>query len=164
MRRYRKDFSEVLGSSNSNMTKSRFLRLFILSMTLIVAVLPTQYYVLYRNSAEYMLPYSWELVHGPGWSHPVFFPSFGTVSFDRWIQIAAGFALFPFFGLGRDAQSMYRKALLKMGFGKMFPRLYHQSPATTLSSSSTSSRGTSFGSRARLFFHRKPTRGSFFSL
>ncbi|KAL6713188.1 a-factor receptor [Lecanora helva] len=159
MRKYQRDFSDILSSSSSNLTKSRFLRLFILSMTLIAVMLPTQYYVLYRNSAVPLLPYDWSAIHGPDWNTIQFFPSGGTVLFDRWIQIAVGFAIFPFFGLGKDAQVMYRRWLLSMGLGKIFPRL-HQQP-TRHTSSLTSNQSNSFGSRVRLLFHK---RGSVFSL
>ena len=160
MHRYRKDFSDVLSSSNSNLTKSRFLRLFILSMALIIVVLPTQCYVLYQNSVVGFLPYSWEAVHGPHWNDIELFPAGGTVLFDRWIQIAVGFALFPFFGLGQDAQTMYRKWLLKIGFGKVFPCLHRQTSASHRQGSSTSGHAHSLGSRTRLLFHKKHSEGS----
>ena len=164
MRRYRKDFSEILGSANSNMTKSRFLRLFILSITLIAVVLPTQCYVLYENSIVALLPYSWDAVHGPDWQTIGFFPSYGTVLFDRWIEIAIGFALFPLFGLGNDAQKMYRKGLLKIGLGRIFPRLHYQTSPSPQNSSFRSSHTNSLGSRARLLFHKQQSEGSRFSL
>ena len=164
MRRYRRAFSEVLGSSNSNMTKSRFLRLFILSMALIIAVFPTQYYVLYRNSIVPLLPYSWDDVHGLDWNDIALIPTDGTVIFDRWIQIGIGFAIFPCFGLGQDAQKMYREALLKIGFGKIFPCLYRHPPLRPPRQSLASGLSSSLGTRARMFFHKRLSEGSMFSL
>lgn len=164
MRKYRRDFSEVLSSSNSNMTKSRFLRLFLLAMTLIAIMLPTQSYVLYRNCVVPLIPYSWDLVHGPGWNQIFLVPAGGVVLFDRWAQIALGFAVFPFFGLGQDAQKLYRQGLLKMGFGRLFPRLHRESFAGTQQVSLATNHAGSFSSRARLFFHRKQSVGSLFSL
>ena len=164
MRKYRKDFSEVLTSSNSNLTKSRFLRLFLLAMTLVAVVLPTQFYVLYRNSVVPLLPYSWAAIHGPEWNNIPLIQSGGTVLFDRWIQVAAGFALFPFFGLGKDAQKMYRQGLLKIGFGRMFPCLHRQSHNRRSQNTLTNSLQNSFGSRARLFFHKKESEGSMQSM
>ena len=164
MRRYQKNFSAVLSSSNSNMTKSRFLRLFILSMTLIAVVLPTQCYVLYRNSAVPLLPYSWSAVHGPNWNDVALIPTGGRVVFDRWIEIAIGLALFPFFGLGQDAKVMYRKGLLKIGFGKAFPCLHYHPAVRPHQRCLTSERSGSFGSRSRLFFHKRQSEGSTLSL
>lgn len=164
MHRYRKEFSVVLNSSNSNMTRSRFLRLFLLSMTLVVVLLPTECYVLYENAIAPMLPYSWDAVHPSGWSSNMeLVTSGGTVIFDRWTQIAVGFALFPFFGLGRDALIMYRKGLLKIGFGRVFPSLHRELRARPQQSSPTSSQAGSLGSRARLFLHIKKSKGSLLS-
>jgi pheromone a factor receptor len=126
MRRYRKNFSDILTSSNSNQTKSRFLRLFWMAFILIVVAFPTQIYVLYENSVIPMIPYSWVAIHGSDWPTIELVPSGGTVLFDRWIQIGAGFVLFVFFGLGQDAKAMYRKWLIKVGFGRCFPFLCSQ--------------------------------------
>lgn len=164
MRRYRREFSEVLSSSGSNMTKSRFLRLFLLSMLLIAVVLPTQSYVLYQNSVYPLVSYSWRLVHGSDWNRVYLVPAGGVVIFDRWAEIAVGFVVFPFFGLGQEAQKMYRKGLLSMGFGRWFPSLQHEPPARAQQGSIANSHAASLSSRARLLFHRKQSRGSLFSL
>ena len=50
-------------------------------------------------------------------------PAFGVVSFDRWIQAGAGFLVFFFFGMGRDAMKGYREGLLMVGLGRVFPSL-----------------------------------------
>lgn len=164
MRRYRREFSEILSSSSSNMTKSRFLRLFLLSMTLIAIMLPTQSYVLYQNSIVPLVPYSWDSIHGPGWSEIFLVPAGGVVIFDRWAQIAVGFAVFPFFGLGRDAQKLYRRGLLRLGFGRLFPSLHRESFTSAQQDSSTDNHARSFSSRTRLFFHKKQSSGSLFSM
>jgi pheromone a factor receptor len=46
-----------------------------------------------------------------------------TVLYDRWINLACGFLIFIFFGMGRDAKGMYREWLVKVGLGKLFPVL-----------------------------------------
>lgn len=151
MRRYRKNFSEILVSSNSNLTKNRFLRLFLLSITLIITFIPLQFYVLFVNSVEPpLLPYSWDLVHSPQWEDIMLIPTGGKVYYDRWIQIALGFGVFVFFGLGQDAQTMYRKWLLNAGFGRVFPSLNRQ--PTRRAILPTSSQTSSFGSKTRSFF------------
>lgn len=154
MRRYRKDFASVLSASNSKMTKSRFLRLFMLSMVLIVIMLPTQFYVFYRNATGRMFnPYSWSHVHGEGWNSADLIPTAGAVQYDRWPQLAVGFALFPFFGLGEDAQKMYRNALLKLGFVRLFPRLHRER-------SMSSGNSRLFGSPTRWSLYKKWSRSS----
>lgn len=163
MRRYRKDFPEILVSSNSNLTKNRFLRLFLLSMALIVTFIPLQFYVLFVNSAEPpLLPYSWDLIHSPQWQDIMLIPTGGEVYYDRWIQIALGYGVFLFFGLGQDAQTLYRKWLLKLGFGRVFPGLHRQPARRTILP--TSSHTSSFGSRTRSFFKDRLFRMSMLSL
>ena len=146
MHRYRKNFSEVLVSANSNQTKARFLRLFRISIVLIMVVFPAEVYVLYKNSVVPMEPYRWSKVHGPTWWDIVLVPSGGTVLFDRWMQIGAGLALFLFFGLGQDAKAMYRRWLVKIGLGRCFQCL-HSRADIQQQSSSTSSQSRFFGKR-----------------
>lgn len=163
MRRYRKNFSEILASSNSNLTRNRFLRLFLLSMTLIVIFIPLQLYVLFVNSVDPpLLPYSWSLVHSPQWGDIILIPTSGKVNFDRWIQIAIGFGVFIFFGFGQDAQTMYRKWLLKAGLGRIFPGLHRQPSRRAILP--TSRQTNSFGSRTRIFFKDRLFRISMLSM
>lgn len=117
MRKYRKEFSSVLTASNSSLTQSRFLRLFLLSFLLVLIFLPFQLYVFYLNVSGPLLPYSWDLVHGPAWMDIIMIPRHGVVPLDRWITIVLGVLLFLFFGLGSDATKMYRKFWLKLRLG-----------------------------------------------
>ena len=109
-----------------------------------------------------MLPYSWDLVHGPQWEDIMLIPTDGSVKYDCWIQIALGFGVFVFFGLGHEAQTMYRKWLLKAGFGRVFPVLHRQ--PTRRAILPTSSQTKSFGSRTRSFFKGRLFRISMLSL
>ncbi|KAL9102231.1 MAG: hypothetical protein Q9163_002591 [Psora crenata] len=154
MRKYRKEFSSILVSSNSNLTKNRFLRLFLMSVALIVVFLPVQAYLLYQNSIVPMLPYSWDLVHGDDWGDIMLFPTGGVVAFDRWIQIAFGFAIFLFFGTGQDAKEMYREWLLAIGCGRIFPSLHRSSQGGGNLTSLFGSQTSSIGSRTRLLVQK----------
>lgn len=147
MHRYRKNFSEVLVASNSNQTKARFLRLFRISIVLIVVVFPTEVYVLYKNSVLPMESYRWSEVHGSTWWDIIRIPSGGAVLFDRWMQIGAGLALFLFFGLGRDAKAMYRRWLIDVGLGRCFPCLRSRAAIQQQDSSTISSQPRFFGKR-----------------
>lgn len=158
LHKYRTQFASVLSSSQSSFTKSRFIRLFALSLTLILILLPAEAYILYRNTSFELLPYSWSAVHGADWSAVIMVPTHGSVNFDRWIQIGDGFLLFIFFGFGKDATLMYRSWLIKLGFEKCFPGLAHphiQSKSSRAGSSSFTSRVGSIGSLARLILPRK---------
>lgn len=152
MRRYQQDFSSILSSSSTNLTKSRFKRLFFMTMTLIAVVLPVQFYVLYRNVSFPLIPYDWNAIHGPDWGDIILVPTGGVVHFDRWIHIAVGFALFFFFGIGKEALSMYRGWLLEIGFGAIFPRLH---PAGTRIASTAPTAKGSFSSRARIYLNKR---------
>ncbi|KAL8935257.1 MAG: hypothetical protein Q9216_005521 [Gyalolechia sp. 2 TL-2023] len=127
MRKYRREFSSVLTASNSRLTQSRFLRLFLLSFLLVLIFLPFQLYQFYLNVSGPLLPYSWDLVHGPAWMDIIMVPQHGVVPLDRWITIVLGILVFLFFGLGSDATKMYRKCWLRLRLGAHSPGLYGQS-------------------------------------
>ena len=150
MRRYRTKFSAVLASSSSTLTKNRFMRLFWMAFTLIIIIFPVECYVLYKNAANSLSPYSWSRIHGlEAWA-VIMVPTEGSVSFDRWIQIGAGIFVFIFFGTGQDAVKGYRKGLLKMGLGRIFPSLTSECTASDSLGSQTS-----YSSRARLYLAKE---------
>lgn len=162
MRKYRRDFLGILNSSNSNLTKSRFKRLFFLSTTLITVVLPVQSYVLYQNASYPQVPYDWNAIHGPDWSDIIMVPTGGDVYYDHWIHIGVGFAPFIFFGLGKDAIIMYRGWLLKVGLGGILPGLQTASRKPSVFSTSTApGTAASFSSRARVYFSKRLSAESF---
>ena len=51
----------------------------------------------------------------------------GTVSFEKWVQVATGYVTFCLLGTGVDANAHYRQVLVRMGAGRIFPSLYAQS-------------------------------------
>lgn len=113
--RYRREFSRLLSVSNT--TKPRFLRLFLMSLILILGILPSQFYVLAVNMSVPFRSYSWSRVHGSEWNSVIMIPSNGYVIFDRWIRLACGLLVFCFFGVGTDALSMYKSWVRRIGFG-----------------------------------------------
>lgn len=164
--KYRSDFESILRASRSNLSKSRFLRLFFLAFITFLTILPAEAYIVYYDIAV-SLPwhsYSWSHVHGPQWYVIKKFPTQGQVFFDRYLPIAMGLMTFIFFGFGRDATRMYRTAFWYLGLGHCFsgvtrpvdsqstPRLTNSSGATTLVESTTS--------RAKQFFNRAKKRSS----
>lgn len=131
MRKYRREFSSILTASSSNLTKSRFFRLFLLSSALVLIFLPLQIYILFLNTSAELIPYSWDLIHDRhAWMDIIMVPTRGFVSIDRWISVVLGIFIFLFFGLGSDATQMYRKWWVKLRLGTNFPGLYGQ--ASTL--------------------------------
>ena len=117
-----------------------------MAFTLIIIIFPVECFILYKNAANTLSPYSWSRIHGlESWAI-IMVPTEGSVSFDRWIQIGAGFFVFFFFGMGQDAMKGYKKGLLKLGFGSIFPSLRREHRDGNMMSSQTS-----YSSRARLF-------------
>ena len=165
--KYRRQFSSILSMSSSQFSKSRFIRLFALATTLVLIFLPLVIYILVLNLPMAHGSLRWKSIHSPGWSKSIIMvPTQGNVRFDRWVEIAAGFTVFIFFGFGRDAMLMYRSWLLGLGLGRVFPRLKHphiEGKPARLSSTAQSSLRTKIGSissRARLIFHRKTSKST----
>ncbi|KAL9090178.1 MAG: hypothetical protein Q9165_005458 [Trypethelium subeluteriae] len=148
LHRYRTQFSSLLSASNTN--KSRFLRLFLMALSLGLAFLVLTIYLFYKNIDVPHIPYSWKLVHdAEAWNEIMMVPSYGVVLIDRWIRVATGISVFVFFGVGKEAMSMYQTALVTIGLGRIFPRLKQGRGSTSSGSSS------SFGSRAKAFVKEK---------
>ncbi|MCJ1400025.1 a-factor receptor [Xylographa trunciseda] len=124
LRKYRRDFAAILASSTSGLTRSRFLRLFVVAFIVVAIILPVQSYILYTNAMFPQIPYSWAAIHDPAaWNEIVMVPTAGAVAFDRWIRIALGIVVFVCFGTGKDAMRMYKAWLCTLGLGRMFPSL-----------------------------------------
>jgi hypothetical protein len=153
MRKYRSDFSLILRSANSRMSKSGFLRLFFLASTMLLAILPCEGYVVYYDLILSLPwhPYSWSQIHGPEWYQIAKYPTQGQVFFDRWTPIAAGFMLFIFFGFGRDATRIYQMFFWRIGLGYCFPLFARPTDSQASASHSTTLIGSTI-SRAKLLF------------
>lgn len=160
VRRYRNDFANILRASSSNLSKSRFLRLFFLALSMLVCILPLQGFVLYYDITLALPwhPYAWSRVHADDWSSIIKVPAAGHVFFDRWTPVASGFMIFIFFGFGRDATRMYRTIFWYLGLGYCFagiepPSSTHDSVPSPRAESGTTLVG-SISSRAKSLFSR----------
>jgi pheromone a factor receptor len=113
--KYRQQFAIILAASTSSMTKSRFIRLFALSTSLILIYLPLSIFTFRKSASFPRQAYSWKRVHSVGWSTIIILqPGQIDGAFDSWIQIGTAFLVFPFFGLGQDAKALYRSWMLRM--------------------------------------------------
>ncbi|KAF8463641.1 pheromone a factor receptor, partial [Kalaharituber pfeilii] len=116
IRRYRREFEQILTNASSQTTASRFYRLYAYCTLLILVVLPTSIYIFYRNLKVPKIPYDWDAIHDPyEWSYIYRVSSDGKAAFDRWIPVGAGILLFFFFGVGHDAVVMYRGWMRRTG-------------------------------------------------
>ncbi|KKK18265.1 hypothetical protein AOCH_001558 [Aspergillus ochraceoroseus] len=121
LHRYRSQFGDIIRSANSGLNKSRFLRLFSLSFVMMLALTPTQAFMVYRNIS---LNLPW---HSYSW----------TTS-----TIMHGFMSFIFFGCGKDALSMYRSILRFFGLDCCF-----RTPQSSSAGSFAQNTSRSSGSR-----------------
>jgi pheromone a factor receptor len=111
-----------------NTTKSRFIRLFIICIIVVFVYVPYTIWLLASISKAIVDPYSWSRVHDPErFNSIVKVPSYGIVTIDKWGQIATGYVVFFIFGTGSDAYITYKKMLVTIGIGRIFPDLYNQS-------------------------------------
>ncbi|TKX20095.1 pheromone A receptor-like protein [Elsinoe australis] len=118
LRLYRTRFDSLLQASST--TKSRFLRLYLLSLTFVLAIFPIQIYLLFVNWPKHPNPFNWRRIHNyEEWKHIAYIPSLGVVLVDRWVQVACGFLVFIFFGLGKEAKDMYKSWALALGLERL---------------------------------------------
>ncbi|RAO70778.1 uncharacterized protein BHQ10_006790 [Talaromyces amestolkiae] len=136
--KYTSEFSAILGASRSNLTKQRFIRLFGLSLLMILFILPLQVYIFYTNiqTLSPAHPYSWKATHGLNLSHITKVPTNGRLKFDRWLSPAFSVLIFIFFGLGQDAANMYNNFFNVVGL-KGFSMSFSSWKSTSVSSSSS---------------------------
>lgn len=121
--RYRREFVRLVTARNT--TKSRFVRLFIICMVIIMIYVPYTIYLLAALCKQVVDPYDWNRVHDPVLFNSILkMPSHGKVPLDKWVQAATGYVIFFIFGTGSDAHKLYKDALLAVGLGKLFPALY----------------------------------------
>ena len=150
--KYKRDYSSIISASSSTLTKTRFIRLFAMSSILVVVALPLQLYGLIENISHYdFKPYSWSRVHAH-WANIILLPTFGQVTIDHWVQVGVGFAVFIFFGFGKDAMNLYRAWLVALGLSRIWPAL--RNDANTHDSEKQDSI-TTLGSRAQLWVKKR---------
>jgi pheromone a factor receptor len=153
LRKYRSNLRSIISSSSSNLTPSRFLRLFIMSFTLLLLYTPVSIYFFYINVNIDWLSYDWTAIHSPDhWWTIIYLPALGPRTFDCYVPIAMSIFVFFYFGMGGDALEIYRKWMLNVGLGRLFPSLKQEFVRNR--KGSWSSR-LSLVSRARSYFDSK---------
>lgn len=120
LHKYRNRFTSIL-SSSTYANKSRFMRLFLLAVILLIVFLPASVYTFFLNISDEFLPYSWADIHGEGWLSIEKIPTGNVIKFDRWPPVGVGFLVFLLFGLGKDAVALYRDWINTIGIGRFLP-------------------------------------------
>lgn len=151
-----------------NTTKSRFVRLFLICIILILIVVPYSVYPFYyfcSEMAKVQWDYEWEKLNGQRHDIILKFPSNGQVHIDKWGQVVLGYVVFFVFGTGTDAHNTYKKMLLALGLGNIFPTLYVMRESGTNTPSSFISAKTwtfTYASKAKSYFSKGGSRMSSF--
>ncbi|KAK9473698.1 GPCR fungal pheromone mating factor [Dipodascopsis tothii] len=129
----RREFREVLQSSQSGLTVARFARLLIFCYLVIGVSFPLSIYVFYLNCVAGFHAYSFEAVHSMMDFQTVRRYPAESPLFDSWQGFVIAFLLFFFFGIGSDAIDMYRTWLVSLGFKRVFPKWkwLNQKPQST---------------------------------
>ncbi len=122
--------------SNNSTAASRSQRakrkLYLMAMCILVPYAPVELLFLIFNVIlgwPWMKPYDFKAIHyaaNPAWSSITLF-DYDSVSFAEmnmnWIPVITALVIFFFFGTGKDAINTYRKYLLAIGLGRLFPAL-----------------------------------------
>jgi pheromone a factor receptor len=128
--RYRREFHRLLVARAT--TSSRFIRLFIISLFTIIIYSSYCFYLLVELSIAAKDPYDWAAVHDPTRFNTIMrIPMQGKVQFMSWVQIATGYVIFVLFGTGVDAHNLYKRMLVGIGLGRIWPGLYVESGSGT---------------------------------
>jgi pheromone a factor receptor len=153
---YRRDFGRLLSSAST--TRSRFIRLLIVSLLALCCFLPLEIYNL-TSVVPDLHPYSWVWTHNE-WNNAALVPTQGHVQlWVGWVWIACGYTTFAFFGLAEDAREMYRSWMKKAGVGKIFPSLVEP----RLRSTTPTDEPMGWGSKAKLLFRKVGFKSSIWS-
>ncbi|RAR14321.1 pheromone b alpha 2 receptor [Stemphylium lycopersici] len=141
--RYRREFHRLVATQNT--TKSRFIRLFILSMILSLVYLTYSIYITIAVSLVATDAYSWSFVHDPMRFNTILrVPVHGQVALDKWVQVATGYVTFALFGTGVDAHNLYKKIFIaarswSSGVGSRAKNMFWSSLSKGTNTTSTAS-------------------------
>jgi pheromone a factor receptor len=154
--RYRREFARLVAARNT--TKSRFVRLFLICLIVILVYLPYTTWLLTNLIAATRGhdAYSWNRIHDPATFNTISkVAMYGNVPVDKWGQVATGYVLFFVFGTGADAWKLYRQMALTVGLGKWFPGLYATRESGAVTPRSFATWRDSVTSRAKSVFQSR---------
>lgn len=101
-----------------------------MTLTIIAPYFPMQMAFMYSNIHQGMpwsKPYSLTRLHSPGWVTTIDYAPSTIVPFAsmyvNYVAVIEVIIFYLYFGRTKDAHDMYRKYLLALGLGKIFPKL-----------------------------------------
>ncbi|KAF4444547.1 pheromone a factor receptor [Fusarium acutatum] len=140
--------SAVNSSRSANQRAQRTKRrLYLMVLAILVPYLPLVVTLAFLNmlKAFPLQPFDYDLIHNRvipyPWSAVIFVPSngvnFGYLN-NCYIHILSAIPVVIFFGMTKDAMNSYRRGLLCLGFGCLFPKLHEEyDPDRTIGGSSS---------------------------
>lgn len=134
-------------------------------LLLVVPYSAYPFYYFCSELANYKWNEEWDQLKGNKKSIILKFPSHGQVHIDKWGEVALGYIIFFVFGTGTDAHNTYKKMLLALGLGKIFPSLYDMRDSGTSTPSSFVSARTwtsTCVSKAKIYLSKGSSRLSSF--
>ncbi|KAM3074780.1 a-factor receptor [Clarireedia jacksonii] len=129
LHQHRSNLSSTLSrsSSSASLSPRRFLKLFLMSLTLLLIYFPILIYYFYLNISYPFHAYSFSTIHDPlYWSVIVFWQTADApegMQYDAWCWVAMGFLVCCFWGWNEEAGELWRGWAVKLGLGKCWPRL-----------------------------------------
>ncbi|KAG0652332.1 Pheromone a factor receptor [Hyphodiscus hymeniophilus] len=140
LRRHHGRLSSTLSRTSSGLDAGKFLKLFTMTVVLLIIYLPVLGYFFYTNVRGGFGPYSYSRIHNPMiWNQIIYFHTadYPETQYWAWFPITFAYILFFWYGLTYEAIECYRRTLAFCGFAKIWPSLNH--PHQSKSSSYTMS-------------------------
>ncbi|AET41405.1 Ste3p Ecym_8111 [Eremothecium cymbalariae DBVPG len=118
----RKDVRDLLHCTNSGLNLSRFARLLIFCLVIILIMFPFSVFSFVYELKNVGGAYSFAAIHTPSMWY--FIPHFdpGVPLYNIWLYIFMSYLVFLIFGLGSDALALYAKCLRSIGLGQILDK------------------------------------------
>jgi pheromone a factor receptor len=145
LRKHRGHLSATLSSTGSGLDTHKFIKLFLVAISVLVINLPFSAYFFYTDLPSPMVSFTWARVHNPAtWYQIAYFQTSDSnqVQYNPWGSIAYGAVVFLVYGFTNDAINVYRRYIGKAGLARWWPELLEDRVLTRRSASNGSSTGT----------------------
>ncbi|KAF7852437.1 hypothetical protein EAF04_010977 [Stromatinia cepivora] len=127
LRRHRTNFTSTLSSSSSGLSPRRFVKLFSMSLILLIVYFPVVIWYFYLNVSWPLHAYSWSQVHDPLFWHLIVFwrleDAPAGMQYDVWNWVSLAFMIVVFWGCNSEGVEVYRRVAVRLGFARFWPRL-----------------------------------------
>ncbi|KAF8861901.1 STE3-domain-containing protein [Acephala macrosclerotiorum] len=126
LRKHRRTISSALTSTGSGFAARKYIKLVLITLSLIVIYLPIQMVLFFKVLPTDLVSYSWSRVHDPTIWNPIEYFHTGdypNIQYNGWAGVGVAFLLWAFFGFNDDAVDTYRLWMVKMGLAHFWPSL-----------------------------------------